>query len=221
MQISLWTAVMIGAASIAAADQAQPQAPGTRPDHMEHRFTNPEEWAKQFDDPARDAWQMPGRVIEVLDIKRGQSVADIGAGTGYFSVRLARSAAAPKVYAVDIEPSMVDYLRRRAAKEALPNIVPVQADSERANLPEPVDLVMIVDTYHHIGRREAYFRELRKSIKPGGRLAIIDWRKGHPGGPPEEFKFTPAELRDELSRAGFEFVQEHEFLPQQIFLVFR
>ena len=84
------------------------------PDHMEHRFDHPKQWAKSFDDPARDAWQMPDRVIEALGLKRGQIVADIGAGTGYFTVRLAKSDAAPKVYAVDIEPSMVSYVQGRA-----------------------------------------------------------------------------------------------------------
>ena len=87
-------------------------------DHMEHHF-DPKESAKSFDDPARDMWQLPDRVIAALNLKRGQVVADIGAGTGYFSVRLAKSEAAPKVYAADIEPSMVSYLRERANKEGL------------------------------------------------------------------------------------------------------
>lgn len=86
------------------------------PDHMEHRFDNPEQSAKGFDDPARDAWQMPDRVIDALGLKPGQAVADIGAGTGYFTARLAKSKAAPQVYAVDIEESMVKYVRERAAQ---------------------------------------------------------------------------------------------------------
>src|SRR5215468_6978639 len=73
-------------------------------DHMQHRFENPEQWAKSFDDPARDAWQLPDRVIATLGLQKGDIVADVGAGTGYFSVRLAKSPASPKVYAVDIEP---------------------------------------------------------------------------------------------------------------------
>ena len=96
-------------------------------DHMEHRFDNPKQLATRFDDPARDAWQEPDRVIEALGLKRGQTVADIGAGTGYFTVRLAKSETAPKVYAVDIEQSMVSYLSERAAQEHLSNVVAVQA----------------------------------------------------------------------------------------------
>ena len=188
--------------------------------HMEHRFDNPEQYAKSFDDPARDEWQMPGRVIETLALAPGQVVADIGAGTGYFTVRLAKATARPKVYAVDIEKSMVEYVQQRAAKEGLKQVVGVQASVESANLPEPVDVVLIVDTYHHIPNRAAYFRDLRKSMKPSGRLAIIDFRKGAPSGPPEDFRFTPDQITEELKQAGFKLQAQHDFLPRQLFLVF-
>ena len=191
----------------------------THADHMEHHF-DPKESAKSFDDPARDAWQMPARVIEALELKRGQIVADIGAGTGYFSVRLAKSEAAPRVYAVDIEPSMVSYLQDRAAREHLSNIVAVQAAADNPNLPEPVDLVLIVDTYHHIGSREAYFRHLRKMLKPGGRVAIIDFKPDSPEGPPKEFRFTPEQVKSEMAKAGYSLTVGHDFLPRQHFLIF-
>jgi ubiquinone/menaquinone biosynthesis C-methylase UbiE len=197
----------------------QPAHGGGR--HMEHRFDDAEKWAKNFDDPARDQWQLPSRVVDTLALRPGQSVADIGAGTGYFSVRLARAAAGPKVYAVDIEPSMVDYVRKRAEKEGLKNITAVRAGSDRTNLPEPVDLALIVDTYHHIPGRVAYFGELRKSLKPGGRVAIIDFKKGAPDGPPEEFRFTPEQISDELGQAGFVLSARHDFLPRQNFLIYR
>jgi ubiquinone/menaquinone biosynthesis C-methylase UbiE len=188
--------------------------------HMEHRFDNPEQYAKSFDDPARDEWQMPGRVIETLALAPGQVVADIGAGTGYFTVRLARAAARPKVYAVDIEKSMVEYVQQRAAKEGLKHVFAVQSSTDGASLPEPVDVVLIVDTYHHIPNRPAYFRELRRSMKPSGRLAIIDFRKGAPSGPPEHFRFTPDQISEELKEAGFRLMAQHDFLPRQLFLVY-
>lgn len=194
---------------------------GQTPDHMDHRFNNPKELAKNFDDPARDAWQMPDRVIAALDLKPGQSVADIGAGTGYFSVRLAKSAAAPKVYAVDIEASMVSYLKDRAAKEHLHNVTAVQAAADTPNLPEPVDVVLIVDTYHHIGAREAYFRKLAQSLKPGGRVAIVDFRPDSPEGPPKEFRFQPEQIESEMAKAGYAVAAKHDFLPRQHFLVFQ
>jgi ubiquinone/menaquinone biosynthesis C-methylase UbiE len=188
--------------------------------HMEHRFEDPEHYAKSFDDPARDEWQMPMRVIETLALAPGQVVADIGAGTGYFTVRLAKAAAQPKVYAVDIEKSMVEYVRQRAAKEGLKQVVAVQGTADSANLPEPVDVVLIVDTYHHIPNRPTYFRELRKSMKPSGRLVIIDFRKGAPSGPPEHFRFTPDQITGELKEAGFSLQAQHDFLPRQLFLVY-
>ena len=209
------------------AARAQPQHEQHRPHghdagrHMEHRFDDPERYAQSFDDPARDEWQMPARVIAALDVGPGQAVADIGAGTGYFTVRLARETEARTVYAVDIEPSMVDYVRRRADEAGLGNVVGVVAEADSPNLPEEVDLVLIVNTYHHIPERVAYFAALRDRLAPGGRVAIIDPRKGAPGGgPPDEFRFTPEEIAEELGRAGFELPTRHDFLPRQSFLVY-
>lgn len=191
-----------------------------RPDHMDHRFDNPAELAQRFDDPARDAWQMPDRVIEALSIKPGQIVADIGSGTGYFAVRLAHSATHPKVYGADIEAAMTRYLTERAAKENLPNVIAVQASADTPNLPEPVDLVLIVDTYHHIGSRVAYFTKLAQSLKPGGRVAIVDFKADSPEGPPKEFRFPPGKLEAEMKQAGYHLAARHDFLPRQFFLVF-
>jgi len=191
----------------------------TPPDHMEHHF-DPEVSAKAFDDPARDAWQMPDRVIDALALKRGQVVADIGSGTGYFTIRLAKSAAAPKVYGADIEPAMAKYLRERAAKEGLINVIAVLAAANTPNLPEQVDLVLIVDTYHHLGDREIYFRRLAKSLKPRGRVAIIDFKSDSPEGPPKEFRFPPEKFKSEMSQAGYKLATQHNFLPRQYFLIF-
>lgn len=200
--------------------QGEHTAPSSQADHFGRHFQSAEEWAKDFDDPARDLWQMPSRIIETLQLKSGQVVADIGAGTGYFTVRLAKWPAAPKVYAVDIEPSMVDYLKRRAAREGLKNVVAVHATTDRTNLPESVDLALVVDTYHHIPNRVAYFTALKARLKPGARLAIIDFRKDSPSGPPVEYRFTPGQISAELARAGFSLQTSHDFLPRQIFLIF-
>ena len=202
-----------------AAGQQKPET--GKPDHMHHRFDDAERWAKSFDDPARDAWQMPDRVIAALNLQPGQSLADIGAGTGYFTVRLARSQPAATVYAVDIEPSMVAHLAKRAAAEHLKNIVAVQATADRANLPQPVDVALFVDVYHHVPNRSAYFRELKKALKPGGRVAIVDFRKDSPDGPPIEFRFTAEQIQAEMGEAGYRLDTAHPFLPRQHFLVFR
>jgi cyclopropane fatty-acyl-phospholipid synthase-like methyltransferase len=188
---------------------------------MDRHFDNAEQWAREFDDPARDEWQMPSRVIDTLGLKTGQSIADIGAGTGYFSSRLARSSALPTVYAVDIEASMVAYLKARAAKEGLKNLVAVQAGADGPNLPGAVDTILIVDTYHHIPNRVAYFTKLKGALKPGGTLAIVDFRKDSPSGPPVDFRFTPEQISGELDRAGYVLARQHDFLPRQLFLVYQ
>ena len=198
------------------AQQHQP----AKPDHMDHKFDDPARFAKSFDDPARDAWQMPARVIEALQLKSGMKVADIGAGTGYFSTRLARVPGV-SVFAVDIEPKMIEYLKQRAQKEGLSNITGVIAGAASPNLPEPVDVILIVDTYHHLPNRAAYFRDLRKSLRPGGRIAIVDFRKDAPEGPPVHFRFTPQQIQDEMKQAGYDLSSSHDFLPRQHFLIFR
>ncbi len=215
-------AALAACASLAGAVRAQqPGAQPAKPDHMQHRFDDPAKLSKSFDDPARDAWQMPAKVIEALGLKAGVTVADIGAGTGYFSMRLAKASPELTVFAVDIEPAMVDHLKKRATSEHLNNVVPVLAGAASPNLPKPVDLVLIVDTYHHLPSRVSYFRDLRKSLTLTGRVAIIDFRKSSPEGPPVGFRFTPQQIEDEMRQAGFRLDATHDFLPRQHFLVFR
>jgi cyclopropane fatty-acyl-phospholipid synthase-like methyltransferase len=215
---SLVPLAMLAAWALTAQSQQESKS---HPDHMEHRFNHPELSAKSFDDPARDAWQMPERVITALDLKPGAVVADLGSGTGYFTVRLARSKAAPKVYGADIEPAMVSYLRERAAKEGLTNIVAIQAAADTPNLPEPVDVILIVDTYHHLADRVAYFRKVAASLKPGGQVAIIDFKPDSPEGPPKEYRFSPEKFEAEMSQAGYRLAKQYEFLPRQHFLIFQ
>jgi SAM-dependent methyltransferase len=207
--------------AVAAAGGQQPAGQGAKPkDHMEHRFDDPERYSKSFDDPARDAWQMPAKIIDALAIAPGQQVADIGAGTGYFTVRLARAQPAATVFAVDIEPAMIAYVTKRAADEHLANVRAVLTHPDSADLPQPVDLVLIVDVYHHLPNRVAYFTALRRSLKPSARVAIIDYRKDSPEGPPVEFRFAADQIVGELREAGFRLTTSHDFLPRQHFLVF-
>ena len=208
--------ISVLSSALAAAQQHKP----TKPDHMDHKFDDPARYARSFDDPARDAWQMPARVIDTLALKPGMKVADIGAGTGYFSMRLAK-APGVSVFAVDIEPKMVDYLKQGAHKEQATNVTGVLAGASSPNLPEAVDVILVVDTYHHLPNRPTYFRELQKSLKPGGRIAIVDFRKDAPEGPPVHFRFTPQQIQDEMKQAGYELQSSHDFLPRQHFLIFR
>jgi len=189
--------------------------------HSSHSFRGAEKWSQVFDDPARDAWQKPDDVIRALKLAPEALVADIGAGTGYFAVRLARAVPKGRVYGVDAEPDMVRYLSERAQREGLANLTAVAAKPADPSLPAPVDLVILVDTYHHVPDRERYFRDLKKVLKPGGRLAIVDFTLDSPVGPPKRARIPADRVKQELARAGYALAEEHGFLPNQYFLVFR
>ena len=190
------------------------------PHTHQHGFAGAEDWAKVFDDPARDAWQKPHEVVQALQLKPDAVVADIGAGTGYFAVRLAHMTPEGRVYAVDIEPDMVKYLGERAQKSGLKNLTPVLGTPDNPRLPEKVDLVLMVDVYHHIEQRDAYFRTLAEKLKPGGRIAIIDFTRESPVGPPPASRLAASEVMAEMKRAGCVLTKEHKILPNQYFLEF-
>src|SRR5689334_12282304 len=198
------------------AGSAVAQSPHTH----QHSFGDAEKWAHVFDDPARDTWQKPHEVIQALALKPDAKAADIGAGTGYFSARLSRMLPKGKVYAVDLEPDMVKYRGERAQREHLDNVVAVQGKADDAALPEKVDLALLVDVYHHIEGREAYFRKLQASLVPAGRVAIIDFRMDSKDGPPRATRIAPERVKSEMSAAGYSLAEEFAFLPNQYFLVF-
>ena len=193
------------------------QAPHTH----QHSFGDAEKWAKVFDDPERDAWQKPHEVIQALALKPDAIVADIGSGTGYFSVRFAHMVPKGRVYGVDTEPGMVKHLADRAQRAGLNNVTAVAGKPGDPRLPEKADLVILVDVYHHVDDRERYFRQLQKSLNPGARVAVIDFRMDSPVGPPKNARIEPDRVKVEMKRAGYALAQEHAFLPNQYFLVFQ
>lgn len=190
------------------------------PHTHQHSFQGAEKWAHVFDDPERDEWQKPHEVIQALALNPDARVADLGAGTGYFSARLANMLRGGRVYAVDIEPDMVRYLEARAKREGLGNVVAIKGEPADPKLPEEVDLVLLVDVYHHIEDRAAYFRRLRDSLRPGGRVAIIDFRLDSPEGPPRAARIAPDAVKAEMTAAGYALAADHPFLPRQYFLIF-
>jgi SAM-dependent methyltransferase len=194
---------------------------GASSEGFHRRFDDAEKWAKEFDNPERNAWQKPDELLDALHLQPALLVADVGAGTGYFSARLAKRLLAGKVFAADVEPDMVHYLAARAEREHLSNLTAVQARPDAANLPEPVDLILVVDTYHHIDDRTRYFAALQSSLRPGGRLVVVDFKADSPNGPPAEHRIAPERVTQELAAAGFTLADKIEFLPRQYGLIFK
>lgn len=167
----------------------------------------------------RDSWQQPDRVVEVLDISPGARVADLGAGGGYFTFRLA-DAVGPDgiVYAVDVDPGMIDYLTRSAGEGGYANVKPALAASDDPGLPDGgIDLVFSANTYHHLEDRPAYFARLRTDLAPGGRVAILEYAE--PGLLSSHYT-DKATILAEMLEAGYELVADHDFIERQSFLVF-
>ena len=214
-------------AQTAAEPPAQHQHMGGHAGHagsgegFHRRFDDAEKWAKEFDNPERDAWQKPEEVLDALHLQPTSLVADIGAGTGYFSVRIAKRVPEGKIFAADVEPDMVRYLGARAEREHLANLTPVQARTDATNLPEPVDLILVVDTYHHIDDRTRYFAALQSSLRPGGRLVIIDFKADSPNGSPAHYRIPPERVGEELTAAGYMLAETIDFLPRQYGLIFK
>jgi SAM-dependent methyltransferase len=125
-----------------------------------------------------------------------------------------------RVYGVDVEPDMVKYLSDRAKREKRDNVVAIAGAPGDPRVPEKVDLVLMVDVFHHIEDRAAYFRKLAGTLKPGGRIAIIDFRLDSADGPPKSARIAPDEVIAELKGAGYALSAQHQFLPNQYFLIF-
>ena len=189
---------------------------------MHHHPWSVDEWLERLESPSRAAWQKPDEVVAALALRAGDAVADIGAGSGYFSTRFARAVGETgKVFAVDIDDGLIGHLRERAAKEKLNNMEPVLSKPDDPNLaPRSVDLVFICNVLHHVESRASYYKKLAAALRPGGRLVVVDFFKRElPVGPGVEMKIAREEMVRELSDSGFQLRREFDFLPYQYFLV--
>jgi arsenite methyltransferase len=232
---AVFTAILGGACSSASTPVAAPT--GTRgPEHgaaphdhqhehahdghavgaPHHAFTDADAWPQVFDDPKRDAWQRPDDVLRALELEPAMTVADIGAGTGYFSVRLARVVSRGQVVATDIEPDMVRFLRERARREQLPNLRAVQAPPTASGLAaQSVDRILVVNVWHHLSDRGAYARDLAAALRPGGRLFVVDFSLSAQHGPPASMRVAPEAVIAALEGAGLSARVSPFALPEQ------
>ena len=189
---------------------------------MPHRFEDAEERAKSLDDPARDAWQQPERVLAALALTPAMVVADIGAGTGYFAVRLARAVPRGQVIATDAEPDMVRHMTERARREGLPNLRAVQTPPGSPELgTASVDRVLVVDVWHHLGDRAAYAKLLAAALRPGELLAVVDFKLEATHGPPPKHRLAPEAIAADLRAAGLAAEISSIDLPEQYIVIGR
>jgi ubiquinone/menaquinone biosynthesis C-methylase UbiE len=218
LRMNLSVFLVVVSLSIAAAAQAP------RDQQEAHRLhKDPAAYIKALEDPKRDAYQKPHEVMQALAIKEGEVVADIGAGSGYFTMRLAHHVG-PKgrVFAVDINPDMIRHVQARVRDAGLTNVSTILARPDDPLLPQPVDRFVIVDVWHHIDNQSDYLAVMKKLLKPGGQVVMIDFHKRElPVGPPMGMKIAREDLLEQMRTNGFQLAAEHTFLPHQYFLVFK
>ena len=173
-------------------------------------------------DPGRARWQKPTRVVRALGLRRGAIVADVGAGPGYFTIPLARTVGpGGRVYAVDPGLPHLERLRARLVTAGIRNVTPVLSRGDDPHLPpRSCDVVLVVNTYHHFPNGPAFLDRAAAALKPGGRLAGIDFEKREtPVGPPVDHRVSREDFLRAATTAGLRLVAEHRFLPHQYFLV--
>ena len=186
----------------------------------ENSFRDSKAWARRLDGIDRDKWQKPDEVINKLLITNQSIVADIGAGTGYFSTRIAARYPKSKIYAVDLSSEMLDYIKERANNENLSNIHVIKAAKSGPNLPEKVDLVLLVNAYAHKDDPINYFTMLKQYLKDDGRVALIFFNESAERGPPKNMRIPEASALEYMQKAGYTLLSSHKLIPDEYFLVF-
>jgi arsenite methyltransferase len=205
-------------ATIAAQDAVK------RDDHQMHRLHNePKSYIGVLEDPKRDAYQKPHEVVTALGLKPGEVIADIGAGSGYFTFHLAHHVGdTGKIYAVDVSPDMILHINRRIRELKVNNVVSILADPDDPLLSEAsVNRFFFSNSWHHIDNPTKYLALVKKMLKPPGEIVMIDFhKKDLPVGPPMQMKIAREDLIKQMENNGFQLTKEHTFLPYQYFLVF-
>lgn len=185
-----------------------------------HAFNNPERFAKLFDDPKRDDWQKPDEVLRALELTPTATVLEVGAGTGYFTLRLGKALERGTVIALDQSPEMATYLKRRVEASGLANINIREGELKNIDTLQSVDLVFCVDVYHHLHDRVGFAEQLFRELRPHSKVAIID-RPEHGHDSAHAPRVSKDMIKKEMLDAGFQIHHEYDFLlPQQFFLIF-
>ena len=188
----------------------------------QHGRLFPPEQLGILEGPDRDAWQRPDQVMDELGIGEGSVVADLGAGGGWFTIRLAhRVGPNGRVFAEDVQRQMKEAISRRVAREGLTNVQTILGTDYDPMLPAPVDAVLIVDTYSEMVDPVVLLRNVAASLKPGGRIGIINFKKdGHGPGPEMSERVDPERVIKDASDAGLVLLSRPGFLRYQYMLVF-
>jgi predicted methyltransferase len=209
--VLLWPSAVIG--------QSKPMTM----EEMHRLHQDPNAYVAMLDDPARDAYQKPHDVVMALGLTEGERVADIGSGSGYFTLRFASHVGKTGVvYAVDVSPDMIVHLNRRIRDTGVDNVRTILAPPDDPLLPDhSVHLFFICETWHHIENRSKYLALMRRMLDPGGQVVVVDFQaKPTPVGPPPEMRVRRDDVVNEFRAAGYRLVREPTFLPYQYFLAF-
>jgi protein-L-isoaspartate O-methyltransferase len=202
---------------------SDPGAPAPAPDERKPAPTMSYLGADWLMRPERIAEEDPERMLDALGIRPGMVVADIGAGAGYHTIRISpRVGAEGRVYATDIQEEMLTILKKLVRERGITNVVPVLSGDATTGLPpRSVDLALMVDVYHELSEPRRFLDALKLALRPGGRVALVEFRAEDPRVPIlEEHKMTAAQVIKELGAAGFKLAERHDFLPWQHLLIF-
>lgn len=189
----------------------------------QHHFDQPEKFAARWNSPERDGWQKPAEVIALMEISPGMTVADLGAGTGYFAPHLSKAVGDQgKVMALDIEDAMIKYLQGQISAQSWANVEAVKVPTDGPGVADAsLDRLLTVNTWHHIEDRQGYATKLFQALKPGGVVVVVDYTKDAQPGPHAHFRLEPQQIMDELKAGGFQVEQADESLPRQYIIIAR
>ena len=175
-----------------------------------------------LESPDRDLWQRPDQIMDAMGIADASVVADIGAGSGWFTIRLARRVGPQGlVYAEDVQPEMINAITRRVQREGLTNVRPVRGQNSDPRLPAgSLDAVLVVDAYHEVEDRVTMLANLARALKPQGRIGVVDFKLDGTGpGPSPEERVSPDVVVKDAAKAGLRLLRQEPFLQYQYFLI--